>query len=283
MRTQLLRSAPVLGECARLVQLGSALTSAAERLRVPFAGDVRSVVRRGEVRRHPVWMSPPVQTDGLPVVLVGGLLTATPLLLGILREWLDRIGCRTVIAPTGLGVGCGEDGARIVESTARDLADAAGAAPVIIAYSRGGQFARGAAVRSPDAVRGLITLGSPLTDVTGVHPLLRLQVYALGAAGTLGVPGLLRASCLWGACCRQLRAELTGPFPAEVPFLSVYSREDEMVHWRSSLDPAARHREVSTSHGGLVADPAVFTAIATELETILTGRTGDPPDEATAA
>ncbi len=139
----------------------------------------------------------------------------------------------------------------------------------MIAYSRGGQFARAAAVREPDAIRALITLGSPLSDLTGIHPLLRLQVYALGAAGTLGMPGLLRASCLWGACCRPLRADIAGPFPERVPFLSIYSRTDEMVSWRSSRDPAARHHEVTTSHGGLVADPAVFTAIAAELRAVL--------------
>jgi len=269
-------SAPA-GGCSMLTQVGTAVTTAAERLHVPFAGDARSLIRRGEIRRHPVWHEPPLDAGGLPVLLVGGLLTATPVLLSVLGEWLTRLGCRVVMAPTGLGIGCGEDGAQIVASAARDLADAAGAAPVVIAYSRGGQFARAAAVRHPESVRGLITLGSPLCDLTGVHPLLRMQVYALGAAGTLGLPGLLRASCLWGACCRQFRADVAGPFPASVPFLSVYSRADEMVSWQSSLDPAARWHEVATSHGGLVADPAVFTAIAAELSTVLSTTSGTVP------
>jgi pimeloyl-ACP methyl ester carboxylesterase len=267
-----------------VAQVGSAVTTMAERLHLPFAGDARSVILRGEVRRHPIWRQPPLHTDGLPVVLVGGLLTATPVLLAVLGEWLTRLGCRVVIAPTGFGVGCGEAGARIVASAVRDLGDAAGAAPVVIAYSRGGQFARAAAVRHPESIRGLITLGSPLRDLTGIHPLLRMQVYALGAAGTLGLPGLLRASCLWGDCCRELRADIAGPFPDRVPFLSIYSRSDEMVSWRSSLDPGARYHEVGTSHGGLVADPAVFTAIAGELGAVLgVAATGDPDGASDAA
>lgn len=249
-----------------LTEVGTAITDVAERLRIPFAGDARSVVRRGEVRAHAVWRDSQVDTAGLPVVLVGGLLTATPLLLSVMREWLDRIGCRTVIAPTGLGVGCGEDGVRIVTDTARDLADATGTPPVLLGYSRGGQFSRAVAVRNPELVSGLITLGSPLrNDLREVHPLLRLQVYALGTMGTLGAPGVFSVRCLWGSCCERLRADIIRPFPAGVPFLSIYSRTDEMVGWRASLDPAARHHEVTTSHGGLVTDPAVFTALASEL------------------
>lgn len=273
---------------AALSHVGAALTTAAERLHVPFAGDARSVIRRGEVRRHPIWREPSLDAAGLPVVLVGGLLTATPVLLGVLREWLDRMGCRTVIAPTGLGVGCGEASTRIVAATVRDFGAACGAPPVVIAYSRGGQFARAVAVRHPELVRSLITLGSPLTDLTGVHPLLRLQVLALGAAGTLGVPRLLRAGCLWGGCCRTLRADIAGPFPARVPFLSVYSRLDEMVNWQASRDVGARYHEVTTSHGGLVADPDVFAAISTELRAALgeiaaADLTGDDPDGAVTA
>ena len=269
---------------AVLTEVGTALTTAAERLHIPFAGDARSIVRRGEVRAHPVWQEPPL-ADGLPVVLVGGLLTATPVLLSVLREWLTRLGCRTLIAPTGLGVGCGEMSTRIVAQTLADFADATGAAPVVIGYSRGGQFARAAAARHPDLVGGLITLGSPLRgELAEVHPLLRLQIYALGAMGTLGVPRLLSARCLWGSCCQQLREDLDGPFPGQIPFLSVYSRTDEMVGWRSSLDPAAQYHEVSTSHGGLVADPAVFSAIAAELREVITGAVaGGPDDTVTAA
>jgi pimeloyl-ACP methyl ester carboxylesterase len=269
---------------AVLTEVGTALTTAAERLHIPFAGDARSIVRRGEVRAHPVWQEPPL-ADGLPVVLVGGLLTATPVLLSVLREWLTRLGCRTLIAPTGLGVGCGEMSTRIVAQTLADFADATGAAPVVIGYSRGGQFARAAAARHPDLVGGLITLGSPLRgELAEVHPLLRLQIYALGAMGTLGVPRLLSARCLWGSCCQQLREDLDGPFPEQIPFLSVYSRTDEMVGWRSSLDPAARYHEVSTSHGGLVADPAVFSAVAAELREVITGAVaGGPDDTVTAA
>ena len=259
-----------------LTEIGTAITNTAERLHVPFAADARSIVRRGQVRTHPIWRDPGVDTAGLPIVLVGGLLTASPVLLSVLREWLHRIGCRTVLAPTGLGVDCGEASVRIVAETARDLAEATGTPPVLLGYSRGGQLSRAVAVRHPELVRGLITLGSPLrSDLRDVHPLLRLQVFALGTMGTLGAPGVFGVRCLWGSCCERLRADIIGPFPAAVPFLSVYSRNDEMVGWRASLDPSARHHEVTTSHGGLVTDPDVFTALASELGELSDGLTGD--------
>jgi pimeloyl-ACP methyl ester carboxylesterase len=165
------------------------------------------------------------------------------------------------------------------------LADSAGAPPVVIAHSRGGQFARAAAVRHPDLTRALITLGSPLTRLAAVHPLLRLEILVLGLAGSLGVPGLLRAGCLWGECCRRMRSQIAGPFPDKVPFLSVYSPDDEVVDWRASQDPAATHREVRSSHSGLISDADVFAVIAAELEHIL-GSTPSRPvdrDEVSAA
>jgi hypothetical protein len=253
--------------------VGAAVAGLAERLRLPFAGDARALVRRNEVRQHEIWREPPLEVEGLPVLLVGGMLTAPPVMLSILKDWLSQLGCVPMIAPTRLGVSCGEDGAKAVTEWLHRLADQTGQRPALIAYSRGGQFARAAAVRHPELVRSLITLGSPLAHLTGVHPLLRLEIYALGMAGTLGIPGLFRAQCLWGECCRALRDQIAGPFPETIPFLSIYSRSDEMVDWRSCQDPASRHYEVNTSHGGLVADPTVFSIIAAELRAVLAGST----------
>ncbi|HET9256727.1 MAG TPA: alpha/beta hydrolase, partial [Pseudonocardiaceae bacterium] len=140
---------------------------------------------------------------------------------------------------------------------------------VIIAHSRGGQFARPVAVRRPELVRGLITLGSPLNRLLGLHPLVMLKVLGLGVAGSLGIPGLFRASCLWGECCRPLRDDLWGPFPDQVPFLSVFSRHDDVVPWQASLDPAARHHEIPTTHRGLITSPAAFQLLARELTLIM--------------
>jgi triacylglycerol lipase len=224
--------------------------------------------RRGAVVRH----DPPTDAHGLPVLLVGGF-TSTERALSPLREWLDRLNCRCVVAPVRFGVSCGAQGARYVEQALERLTDATGQRAVVIAHSRGGQFARATAVRRPELHRGLITLGSPLRRMLAVHPLLLAQVAAVGVAGSLGVPGLLRVGCLWGKCCAGFRMDLQRPFPSHVPFLSVYSPHDQVVDWRSTLDPEARHRSVSGTHAGLLWSPESHSVVAEEIRALLHGGT----------
>jgi triacylglycerol lipase len=239
---------------------------------LPFLRQVYSLADDQVSHRYPLRWNPSPDFAGLPVLVVGGLAT-NPQVLTPLRDWLQRLGCRTLLAPAQYGIACGQRAAIAVEGALARHVDATGEQAVIIAHSRGGQFARPVAVRRPKLVRGLITLGSPLNRLLGVHPLVLLKVLGLGVVGSLGIPGLFRASCLWGECCRPLRADLWGPFPDQVPFLSVFSRHDEVVPWQSSLDPAARHHEIPTTHRGLITSPAAFQLLAHELMSI-TGQTG---------
>ena len=214
--------------------------------------------------QQPDLHNPSVDLAGLPVVVVGGL-ASNPHVLIPLRDWLRRLGCLPLLPPAEYGIGCGQRGAIAVEQALAGHVDATGEPAVIIAHSRGGQFARPVAVRRPELLRGLITLGSPLNRLLGVRPSVLVKVLGLGVGGSLGVPSLFRASCLWGQCCRPLREDLWGPFPDQVPFVSVFSRHDEVVFWQASLDPAARHREIVTTHRGLITSPAALRLIADEL------------------
>ncbi len=65
------------------------------------------------------------------------------------------------------------------------------------------------------------------------------QVLVVGALGTGKVPGMFRVSCLRGACCERFRADVAGPFPAEVGYTALYSKTDGVVDWHACLDPAA--------------------------------------------
>lgn len=202
--------------------------------------------------------------SGLPVLLVGGL-GSTAASLAPLAAALAVRGCVPVTAPVGYGLDCGERTTARVEAALGELAAVAGRACAVVGHSRGGHFARSVAVRRPELVAGLVTVGSPVNRMLGVHPLVRAEAYLLGAAGSLGVPGLMRLTCRYGACCRRLRADLQAPVPAGVPFVSVFSRSDRVVDWRSCLDPGARHVEVAASHTGLVSAPAALAAVADAL------------------
>lgn len=249
-----------------------ALRSAAQRAcataHLPLWHEAYALTKMAEIRRHELWGSPPVDARGLPVVLVGGL-GGSARLLAPLRELLTRYNCRCVVAPTGLGIDCGEAATQVVEDTVVRLREETGRRVLIIAHSRGGQFARATAVRRSGDVAGLVTLGSPLVQLLAVTPVVRVLVGMLGTGGMLGIPGLMRPMCLWGKCCRKLRTDIAGPFPGGVAFSSIFSRSDAVVSWRSCLDPAARHVPVECTHGGLLWCPRSLHAITAELMSML--------------
>ena len=66
---------------------------------------------------------------------------------------------------------------------------------------------------------------------------------------------------LWDDVFHSVKQE----FPDEVAHLSVWSRLDGVVNPRACLDPAARHREVRSSHCGMAWNRDVFRTVAQEL------------------
>jgi pimeloyl-ACP methyl ester carboxylesterase len=166
-----------------------------------------------------------------------------------------------------------------LEAALERQAERRGRRVAIVGQSRGGTMARGLAVRRPDLVDRIVTLGSPLTDQFAVHPFVKAQVMGLGVLGTLGVPGLFSHGCRSGACCAQARADADGPFAKRVGFTSIYSRSDGIVDWRACLDPAARQVEVRASHIGMAVHPGVFVAVG---EALAHGRRARAPRAAAA-
>jgi hypothetical protein len=101
-------------------------------------------------------------------------------------------------------------------------------------------------------VSSVVTLASPYRDQLAVHPLPWASAAALATAGTLRAPGLLRWSCGGSGCCTRVDRDLAAPLPDGVRILSVYSRRDGVVDWRTCIDPAGRRLEVATTHCGMV-------------------------------
>ena len=230
-------------------------------LRIPIWREGRVALEHAALQRDPVLRGEGVpRGDGSPVLLVPGFLAGDPS-LAIMAGWLKRIGYRPCRARMRANVDCATRALDRLEAEAEAL----GRPVAIVGQSRGGTMARALAARRPDLVRSIVTLGSPLTDQFAVHPLVRVQVTALGALGTFGVPGLFSRSCTHGECCAETRELMAGPFPREVDFVAVYSRSDGIVDWRSCLDPAARHVEVRSSHIGMSVHPDVYRAVGAAL------------------
>jgi triacylglycerol lipase len=200
-----------------------------------------------------------------PVLLVAGLLAGDDS-LRLMAHWLKETGHRPCRAGISSNVDCSARAVDRLERRLECLAEDSGQKVAIVGQSRGGSFARVLAVRRPDLVSGIITLGSPLRRSLDVHPVVRGSVFAMGAIGTLGVGGLMRRSCLWGDCCTEFWQQLEGEFPAGVGFVSIYSRTDGIVRWRACVDAAAEAVEVRASHCGMGVNAEVYRAVAASLE-----------------
>ena len=99
--------------------------------------------------------------DGHPVLLIPGLL-ANDDYLRPLSNWLRRAGYNPIWSGLRIDPGFTEAAiGRVTERVAQEHRDK-GERISIIGHSMGGALARSAALRCPEAVRHVITLGSPM-------------------------------------------------------------------------------------------------------------------------
>jgi pimeloyl-ACP methyl ester carboxylesterase len=240
------------------------LQSLAEVLHVPFVDERSAIEEWIALRRDPLYAGQGVpHGNGEAVVVVGGF-GADQLIMGPLSGWLERIGYEPVVVCHRRGLDCGERTAATVEAAMEDAAARTGGRVGLVAHSRGGQFARVAASRRPDLLAGLVTMGTPFEHFALTLP-VRAQAVAIGLAGTLGVRGLVRLSCLRGACCERFRRDLVTPLPPGTPFWSLYSSADSTVRWRTCIDAGAQNVQVPGTHVSMLASRATYRAIATAL------------------
>jgi pimeloyl-ACP methyl ester carboxylesterase len=266
----------------------------AARTAPPLWREGRAARELADLLRSPVWRWPEsAAVPGQPVLLIPGLL-ASDSTLTLMARWLKRAGYAPRRAGIAVNVDCSEaEMTRLVERLERST-DRAGRPACVVGHSRGGVFARALAVRRPDLVSGIVTMGSPLVDpLRNVHPLLHLQLEVLSSLGDLGLGRVLRHTCAdlrlfdeapphplsrallararrraeaGEPCCEAFWDDFRAPFPSDdVRFVSLYSRTDGIVHWEACLDPAATQVEVDSSHCGMAASAEVYPQVATAL------------------
>jgi pimeloyl-ACP methyl ester carboxylesterase len=193
----------------------------------PFAGEVRAFGELAAFSAALPWFSLLPRGDGHPVLVLpgyGGSDSSTAPLRGVLG------GLGYDVAGWGLGRNEGGDRATLLALRDR-LLERHGrrSAPLsLVGWSLGGVFARQLARQHPEAVRQVITLGSPF---------------------------------------RRLEAGHAGDELA-VPSTAVYSRSDPVVAWRDASQsdgPRSESVEVRGSHLGLGHNPAVVIVVADRL------------------
>lgn len=239
--------------------------------------DERRTVLEGRLLlRDEIWTDPDVpHGEHRPVMLLPGFMSGD-YSMGLLSRWLRRTGYAPLRSQVRLNVECSRS---TLERLTRRVEIAAlheGRPLTLIGHSLGGIYAKTIAMRRPDLVQGVVALGSPLLAPTASHRLLLADVALLNALNKAGLRRLMNADCVHGECAADSRAELAGPFPTGIPFLSVYSKTDGIIDWRAAADPAAQHVEVDGSHCGMTVNPAVYRALAGHLPTLTGLRPAQP-------
>ena len=238
----------------------------------------RPWVEASELLRSTVWRGRGAPDGGgLPVLLVPGFLAGDPS-LSMMKRWLRARGYRPCTSQIRFNADCTRQAVERLERRLVEFTDRSGRPAAVVGQSRGGLFAKIMAIRQPDRVAGIVTLGSPNVDHMAINPLVAQQVRFVAALGTAGVPGMFQDDCLQGQCAEELAEWLDRPFPTDMPYVSVYSRSDWVVDWHACVDPDADNVEIDSSHVGMSVHPQVYRLLGERLAA-LAGRTASRPGE----
>ena|SRR5437763_2816567 len=219
----------------------------------PLVAELRYWPELARLVRDARFRAPARAGGRVPVLLIPGFM-AGDASLGILHGWLRRRGHEVQRSRITMNVDCA---GRALDRLDGLLGDA-GQPVVVIGQSRGGTLARALAARRPEAVAGVMSLGSPVLDPLAVAPAVMRTVRSVARLGDLGVPGVFSTRCSGGDCCAEFNALLRAPLDPELPAVAIYSRSDAIVDWRACLDPYADCVEVKGSHTGMAVNPQVY-------------------------
>lgn len=190
--------------------------------------------------------------DGHAVLVLPGFI-ASDRSTAPMRRLLEDLGYAA--HGWGLGRNLKVDNARIeaMSELLRSLHRESGRKVSIVGWSLGGVFARELAKMHPEAVRSVISLGSPIHDDRGHTNATRLFEYLNGKDPEPVRDGNFRS------------LDRAPP----VPTTSIITRTDGIVHWRGSVQspdhPQTENIGVHASHCGLGVNPSVMIAIADRL------------------
>jgi pimeloyl-ACP methyl ester carboxylesterase len=173
----------------------------------------------------------------------------------VLRRFLKALGYDAHTWNLGRNLGpraIGPQGEKLVERL-REVHELTGQKVSLVGWSLGGVMARLLAKRAPDAVRQVITLGSPFAGSPKSSNVWRLYEYMSGTK----VDGVHTQDMLADIAARP-----------SVPTTAIYTKGDGVVAWqtcREDADANSESIEVHGSHCGLGVNPAVLTAVADRL------------------
>ena len=199
-----------------------------------------------------------------PVLLIPGFLAGDWTLKGM-SAGLRARGFRTYRSQIKMNVGCTMNSALMLERRLEEIAERRDSRVEIVGHSLGGMIARGLAVRRPDLISGIVTMGSPMRAPAAHHGVLTRGVRVLNRLSDAGVSSVMSTDCVAGDCAHLSFTESQEPLRDDVAMTNIYSRRDGIVDWRACIDPEGQAVEVRASHVGMAVDPRVLDLVSTAL------------------
>ena len=212
--------------------------------------------------RDPVYRNPQMlDGHGQPILLIPGFLAGDWTLMRM-AGWLNRLGYRAYFSGIDWNVDCPNKTSEKLRWRLDHIAKETSEPLIVVGHSLGGLLARFLGANFSDRVSHVIAVGSPLSvsDPEGVHPLVRSAFQLLTPLRRLR--GGVSPQCGSVACtCRFARTAFS-TLPIAVRFTSIFSKSDEIVDWRSAIDPHGENLEVSGRHLGLIVNREVYQTLA---------------------
>lgn len=199
---------------------------------------------------------------GDAVVIVPGFL-GNDWYLVEMYLWLQRIGYRPYFSRIGHNATCPDKLMhRLLNSVNRAYADT-GRPVHLIGHSFGGVLSRGVAVRKPERIASVNTMGSPFGGVR-VNPLVlwaiaqvRKRTHKQGRQGK---------DCFTDSCACGFLCTMNSAFPASITQTTIYTKTDGVVDWKVCLNNNPETDfEVTGTHVGLAWNPQVYRILAHRL------------------
>ncbi len=216
---------------------------------------LRAMMDLGALHLSEHWLSSLRGGDGHPVLVIPGF-TAGDRSTSVLRNFLSSLGYLPCGWKQGVNFGARDELFKGTGELLVQLHEQYDCRVSIVGQSLGGIYARELAKELPDAVRQVITLGSPFNDPEGSGSKLS------------GLYKLFNPENQKNA--RQLKQEgLDLHAPPPVPTTSIYSKFDGICHWRACLQRGdydnVQNVEVLSSHTGMGVNAQAMFVIADRL------------------
>lgn len=192
--------------------------------------------------------------DGHPVMVIPGFMGGDDSTL-YLRRFLTRLGYVSLPWLQGQNTGLTDQLEGVMRRFYR-AHRAYGEKISLVGQSMGGIYARQITREFPDAVRCVVTLGSPFAadGEGGANPLVE-RLFEMMSGKSVGE-------------MRERMNEIDPRSPLGVPTTSVYSRSDGVAAWETCIEEESElseNVEVVASHTGMSMNPDILHVVADRL------------------